>query len=472
MSTTNAITDDSGQKGKRYSLRRRLLSRMSTSLVILLLLMGLGVWIYARKAADYAYDKLLEGSSLSILDQVYSRNGQIEVDIPYAALNMLSQAPDDRVFYQLIGPKGQHLTGYGDLPVPKNYTPQAKPRYFDRKYSGATVRFVIQSRLLVEQWGEEWVTVEVGQTRIARRAMTYRLLFSALGLLTVVMLLGLLFVVIGINRALAPLRSLARELRQRSPTDFDPLEADTPQEISPLVDTLNSFIRRFHDSLDTMQVFFADAAHQIRTPLATLQAHLDMAVESPKTTSSQERILKAQNQSRRLIRLTNQLLAHAMILHRSDAQGFEPIELGELLEQLVVESARDNAHRPVEFAFHNQLDKALILGDPISLKEAIRNLLDNAIKYGPDNNLVTVELRQGHDPDQIDVRVQDQGPGIEPGLRERSLQRFERLNSHTDGSGLGLAIVQAVAVIHGATLTLAEGHSGGLAVILTFRRQA
>lgn len=457
---------------RRYSLRRRLLLRMSGALLILLLLIGVGVWIYARKAADYAYDQLLEGSSLSILGQVYARDGKVLVDLPYAALNMLSQAPDDRVFYQVLGPSGKHLTGYKDLPLPTRYKPSAKAHFFDRPYSGETVRFVLQSRHLTEQGVDGWVTVEVGQTRIARRAMTYRLLFSALGMLTVVILCGLAFVGIGINRALAPLTTISRELRQRSPTDFQPFQADAPMEITPLVDTLNAFIRRLHGNLDAMQVFIADAAHQIRTPLATLQAHLDMASRSREPEEWQERIDRAQDRGRHLIRLTNQLLSHAMVNHRGESQTLAPLDLGELLKRTVVETVRDRAHTKIEFAYHNRLDEAWIDGDALSLKEAFRNLLDNAIKYGPDNNLVTVELRQGHSADQIDVRIEDQGPGIEPGLRERSLKRFERLQPQVSGSGLGLAIVEAVAVIHDAQLTLADGHEGGLAVILSFRRRS
>lgn len=463
-------TTDAAPTNHRYSLRRRLLSRMSAALILMLVLIGVGVWIYARKAADYSYDRLLEGSSLSILEQVYARDGKVQVDLPYAALNMLSLAPDDRVFYQVVGPNGHHLTGYTDLPLPKDYKPSIHARFFNGEYSGETVRFVLQSRLLVEQGVDGWVTVEVGQTRIARRAMTYRLLFGALGLLAVVMLLGLLFVGIGINRALAPLKTVARELRRRSPTDFHPLQTEAPKEISPLVDTLNSFITRLHGSLDAMHVFIADAAHQIRTPMATLQAHLEMAGNSQKPEEWRERVDKAQDQSRRLIRLTNQLLSHAMVVHRGDTQTLARVDLGDLLKQLVVETVRDHAHRPLEFAFHNRLGEAWILGDPLSLKEAFRNLLDNAIKYGPEDNVITVELRPGLSDDQIDVRIEDQGPGIEPSLRERSLQRFERLQPHQGGSGLGLAIVQAVVAIHDATLTLAEGHVGGLAVIVSFRR--
>ncbi|MFP8967803.1 sensor histidine kinase [Pokkaliibacter sp. CJK22405] len=458
-----------------YSLKRRLLTRMAVIFVVALLLLGVGIWRYAERAADYSFDRLLNGASLSILERIFVTTRGVEVDIPHSAMTMLSLAPDDRVFYQVIGPDGYPLTGYPDLPLPKDWQPGPTPYFFNAEYSGETVRFALLSRLLTEQGTEGWVTVQIGQTRLARSALARELVFNALGLLLLVMGIGLLFVWFGITRALNPLRLISRDLGNRSPTQLTPLELPAPKEISPLVGSLNTFMTRLQGNLNLLQSFIADAAHQIRTPMSTLQVQLDLAELESEDAEQRNRLQKATALSKRIIRLTNQLLAHALVIHRSDTQLPDKVDLVRLSRQLLTETVRDHAHRDLDFGFESTLEEALIEGDVISLTEALRNLLDNAIKYGPEDNHITLSVlshRLTEGQSGYRVQVEDSGPGIPASQRSQVMERFVRLSRDQSGSGLGLAIVQAAAEAHHAELTLAESREGGLLISLDFPAMA
>ncbi|PPC75969.1 sensor histidine kinase [Pokkaliibacter plantistimulans] len=451
---------------RRYSLKRRLLIRMGAIFIIALLLLGVGIWRYAERAADYSFDRLLTGASLSILERVFVTNEGIEVDMPYSTMSMLSLAPEDRAFYQVLGPDGFPLTGYPDLPLPEHWKPGNEPVFFNARYSGETVRFLLQSKLLTEQGIHGWVTVQIGQTRIARTALTWEVFLNALGLLLLIMSLGLLFVWFGIGRALRPLGLISQDLRNRAPAQLSPLEVPAPKEIAPLVNSLNTFMRRLQGNLNLMQNFIADAAHQIRTPLSTLQVQLDMAEHEQDNAALKRRLSKARELSKRLIRLTNQLLAHALVIHRGDTQTLARVNLTELGRQVLTEAVRDHAHTAVDFGYDTNVQAAWIQGDTISLKEALRNLLDNAVKYGPADNQITLAVHAQNG--QLQISVEDRGPGIPTAQHQQVQQRFERLAEDRAGSGLGLAIVRAVADAHQADMTLSNGESGGLKVTLSF----
>ncbi len=464
MSMTEMYQDSSP------SLRQNLLAGMGAMLALVLLLLGLGVWSYAQRAADHSYDRLLAGASLSILERVQVHNSRLEVDIPYSALGMLGLAPRDRVFYQLLGPDNGHLTGYNSLPRPKDYQPSNKPQFYNAHYGDETLRFVIQSRLLTEPNASGWVQIILGQTRTARNELSQEIMFGALAILVLVMVLALGCVWFAINRALTPLHLIRDELQKRASTDLTPLHISPPREVSPLVQAINVFMTRLRGNLDAMQMFIADAAHQIRTPLSTLQAQLDLA-QHESDSQLRQRLEKVRELHLRLTRLTNQLLAHALVVHRADTQLPDVVELDTLLEQVLTESVRDHAHTDVEFAFDNSLGPVRIYGDAISLREALHNLLDNAIKYGPATNLISLQLQAGESSEWVEVWVDDQGPGIPEEQQHQALQRFARLQQGRSGSGLGLAIAQAVADAHGGRLYLHNLHPG-LRVRLCLRRYA
>jgi two-component system sensor histidine kinase TctE len=453
-----------------YSLRRRLLSRTAILLLTVLLVLSVGVWHYARQAADYSYDRLLNSASLSIIEGVYVRNGQPDLDLPYAAMEMMQLAPSDKVFYRVTDQAGALVTGYPDLPQPARFEPSHEPHFYNGDYNGEALRLVMQSKRLTEAGASGWVHVTLAQTRNARQELLADMLYKALLTLIGIMLLTLAIVWLGINRALQPLNLISRTLQLRAPDDKRRLSATPIQEIAPLVEAINGYQQKLLHNLDTMKIFIADASHQIRTALSATQAQLDIATQVADPATLPRRLEKIRQEHVRLTRLTNQLLAHAMVVHRGDTQNLEPVDIDALLKQVLTECVRDHAHLDIEFGYHCSCSTRVIAADQVSLREAIRNLLDNAVRYGPDNNQISLTLAPAPNAG-LDIIVDDSGPGIPPHLRRQALQRFSRLSPAKEGSGLGLAIVQAVMQAQGGELLIESSPANGLRVRLRLVEQ-
>lgn len=452
-----------------YSLRSRMLLRTGTLMIVTLLLLSVGVWQYAKQAADISFDRLLNSASLSIMERIRVNNNQITLDIPYAALSMMELSKDDKVFYQVKDHNGILLTGYADLPEPKKYKPSDIPQFYNAEYKGETLRLVTQSKRLSDSAISGWVQVTLAQTRGARDDLTYDIFYNALFTLVCIVLLALMTVWIGINRALNPLSVLSHTLQTRTANDPTPLPATPMQEVSPLVNAINNYQQKLQHNLDTMKVFIADSTHQIRTALSATQAQLDISLQENDAQQLANRLQKIRQEHLRLTRLTNQLLAHALVVHRGDTQTAEVIDLDALLKQVLTDCVRDYAHTNIEFEYTAPKSAITYAGDSVSLKEAIKNLLDNAVRYGPENNVIHLTLCA---TDQaVEVIVDDKGPGIPPHLRRQAVQRFSRLVTSKQGSGLGLAIVEAVAHAHKGSLQLETSPDNGLRVRLLLPKE-
>ncbi|WP_413207306.1 sensor histidine kinase [Rhodospirillum sp. A1_3_36] len=474
---------------RRFSLRRRLLVRMATGFVLIIGLAAVALWTYARNAANGTYDLLLNGAALAILERSYVLPGGTTVDIPYSALEMLGLAPDDRVFYRIFLDTGVTLTGESELPMAGNLVPSTRPRYVDASWSGEEVRFIFLGRRLPGGGDARWIIAQVGHTRLARDALERSLITNGLAMLVFLSLVGLAFVGLGINRALAPLNAIEQDLSRREPTDMTPLAAMPPREVEALISAINGFIQRLAVNQQHTQTFIADVAHQTRTALGALQGTLDSASRQSDPEALANRLARAQDQANRTARLTNQLLAHAMVIHRGENTPLQAVDLVALARAVLEDTLRHSLSSDLEYGLETtSLPKggAWIAGDPVSLREALRNLLDNAAKHGPLENRVDItlyrEAAEGGGMPVIGLLVEDAGPGIRPDRREAALERFRSMGSEAgngtgqgagtgrsgQSSGLGLAIVRAVAQAHGAQLTLGESRLGGLAVDIRF----
>lgn len=283
--------------------------------------------------------------------------------------------------------------------------------------------------------------------------------------------LGLaVWVVVG--RGLAPLARVARALDTRHPEGLDPLpESRLPREVTPLVHALNALLARLAQALDTQKAFVADAAHELRTPLAAVQIQAQLVARAKDDDARREALADLQAGVTRATRLAEQLLA----LARSEPDGgarARDVDLHALLEDCVAVYAPLAQQRSIDLGIEHSA-AATVHGDPDSLRVMLNNLLDNATKYTPDGGRVDVSLRidAGHPV----VTIADSGPGIPVDERARVFDRFYRVGAgaaraRTDvsGSGLGLAIVRRIAVQHDATVTLGDSPAGGLQVDVRF----
>lgn len=463
-----------GKRGEGYSLHRRLVVRLFGVLAVLAAGLFLFLDGYARRAADAAFDRLLLASALSIADTVQVQDGRFAVDLPYSALGILAQARRDRVFYRVTAPDGGLITGYADLPVkpaPAGLRPGdgTTQRFHDATYRGMPVRVAVLNRFAAQPDTSGWVTIAVAQTREERGALAHDILANAFFAIAFAVVAAGVLIWFGVQRALAPLAALERVIRARQPHDFAPIILPPPKEVSQLVHAINQVMARLKGNLDTMQTFLADAAHQIRTPLASLRLQAELAAEEDDPARLRRIAQRVHRNAVEASHLTSQLLNHAMVMHRREALEPEAVDLAALLEQVVQRAQVVAEDTPVRLTLPADAVPP-VPGDAISLREALANLVDNAVKYAGAFGPVDVALQPAAGGTGPVVDVTDRGPGIPDDEKPRVLERFRRGGSAAGvaGSGLGLSIVRSVAEAHGAALTLADRPGGGLAVRIAF----
>lgn len=455
------------------SLRARLASTMALLFLGGMLVLFLGARAYARLAADKSYDRLLVGSALSIAETFSVMDDQVRVDIPYAALAMLSAAPDDRVFYRVFGPASSTITGYDDLPVARGSMQRIQtavppaPQFFDAPYRGESVRFALIGRQIAEPGLSGWIWVQVGQTRGARNLMAQQMVLNAMLPILALTLAALALVWFGIRRALRPLKSIGEDLAQRQPADLHPVTAPVPAEVQPLIDAVNGFMRRLGLTMDTLRSFIADAAHQMRTPLAALRAQAQMGLDEEDPSDLRRSLDAVDRNAARLSRLLNQLLSDATVIHRSDMRRFETFDLVKAVHDAIREVVPLAGDTPVRF--HTSLSQAPMCGDALMFGEALKNLIDNALCHGRSEHAqVDLALEAGDDAWLLSVA--DRGPGIDETARERVFERFDHGPGAAGSAGLGLPIARRAIRSQGGELGLDAREGGGLIVRIRLPR--
>ncbi len=445
------------------SLRRTLTLYLGALLAVFAVALLFAARDYGQRAANRSYDHLLVSSALSIIDSVALVEAQWQVDLPYASLDLLSMAPEDRVFYRVFDAHNQTVTGYEDLPAPPR-EPTDQPLLFDAQYSGETVRFVVVSRRVSSPSTQVEVRVQVGQTRRAREALAQDMVNRSLIAIGVLSLLSLALVAFGVHRAFRPLVKVERELSRREPSDLSPLDARVPREMDQMVAALNRFMGRLSSSNETLRAFMAEAAHQMRTPLAALRAQAQLALDDDDPEDMRRSLVAIERNATHMSRLLNQLLSDASVIHRSNLQRFAPVDLVETVHQALHEALPQAGPAPrVQLAVG--VTAASVNGDALLLREAIKNLIDNALKYGGPGDL---QVALTADRKCFVLTIADHGPGIAPADAERVFERFARgEGAAAGGAGLGLAIVKRVVDSHGGHIDLSNRPSGGLVATLT-----
>mgnify|MGYP003643213030 CR=1 FL=1 len=466
----NGISITAGER-RSYSLRRRLMGASMAAFAVLIALLSAGLWTYARSSANQTYDLLLHGAAIAILERITVTPDGIDIDLPPSALEILALDQEDRVFYRIVDAGGTTLTGTPDLPnggFSGQSLPRQEPIFFDSPYSGETVRFVVNGRTLLSADKPQWIGIQIGQTRIARNAMERDLILKGLVPLAALSIAGVAMARAGIGFAMRPLAGIERDIRERQPNDLKPLDALPPREVESLITAINGFMRRLDLSRGQAESFIADVAHQMRTSLAALYGHLE-AADRPGEAGALA-VARARDQARRTVRLTNQLLSHAMVIHRADKEMFQAVDLSDLVRRLMEEIVRDDAAGGIDFAVElpQPPPSATVTGDPIAIREALRNLVDNAVRHGPPDNQITLRVTattHGGRP-AFAIAVEDSGPGIADAEKLKVIERFYS-NGPGGGSGVGLAIVAAVAESHKGRFELSDRQPTGLRASIT-----
>ena len=429
----------------RGSIRRRLTLQLLTSAAILAVILFLIVSSFARQISAESQDRILSASVASILDAVSVASGEVSVDIPYSAFTMLDNPSDDRVFYRIMQ-DGEVITGYDDLPA-------TTPGTATLPYRDETLRPVTATRRLSVNGAPVQIAVTVGQTRDAQAQTLQRI--SRISVLAGQVTAG-------------SLRRLAGSVSRRGPQDLRPVEAEVPSEMVPLVQSLNRLIARLSTALNRTEDFIAEAAHRVRTPLATVRAHAENTlrrVDREENRASLREMIRAIDESSRA---AGQLLDHAMVSLRADQLELEPLDLNALVVELVDRLRPVAELKDMEIRLETGA-RGAIMGDTILIQNAVRNLLDNAIKYAPSETRIAVTTTS--DGTTATLTIHDEGIGFPEADTTPLRGRFTRGTNATGvvGSGLGLTIADEVARAHGGHLAMSNNEGGpGACVSLSF----
>lgn len=432
----------------RSSLFWRLTALISAILLGGAAILAVAASYYARIAADNAYDRVLLGAARQISETLSAENGAVEADVPVSALETLSISRSARIYYR-IATKAAEVTGYGDLPLPPAAADGgAGPFVADTEFKGRPIRIAAVGRYFAEANG--WVMTVVGQTLEARDGLARDLTLKAMVLVGIMSFLALAGMIVAIRLALRPLVNIEMALLKRPPNVLTPLDVEAPTEIATLISAINGFMERLAGRLEAMQRFIADSAHQIRTPLTALAGQVELLTAEKNAAKREHHIARVKARTSELARLTNQLLSDAMISHRAETMGRSEVDAALLAREALAGAVPVSLDRDITVTFDAPAEPVMIWGDAVSLREAFKNVIENAIQHGARSFLrLAVRRTEGG----VEVEVADDGPGIPPELWPQVTDRFFRGRSGGTGSGLGLAIAREVALNHGGELS-------------------
>ena len=443
------------------SIRRRLSGLLTLVAAIIAVFLYFLIQSVARQIAQSSQDNILVASAISIIDSSRFTKGELSIDLPYSSLSMLDTVTDERVFYS-IKLDDKFLSGYKLLPQADVFKSN-NVAYLSSQFLDQDVRVVTVKRLFSINNHPVSLEVSVAQTLNGLKqtlAGTSRV--SVIVGVTFFMITAILSFVLA-RSAVNPLARLTKSISKRGPKDLRPVAASVPAEMVPLVSSLNSLMHRLEKSLTRSEDFITEAAHRVRTPLTVVRAQAEITlrqIDKPRNRKNLKEIIRAIDESSRA---AGQLLDHAMVTFRADNLALEKVNVCQLINDTV------DRLRPLADLRDISLEvelvhPAIVLGDTILLQNALYNIIDNAIKYSPiDSKVVTTVSSIDKN---IQISVNDTGPGFNSGEPSKLVERFQRGENVEGiiGSGLGLTIVHEVVEAHKGHLEIKNLVGGGACV--------
>lgn len=439
-------------KSTRFSLRRRLLVRLFGPLSLTLIFGALGTIWLARHIASVVYDRWLYDAAMTLAQQITHDGERSILDLPKAAKEMFEFDSIDEISEEVRSLKHGVMLHNADFPLPPGGLALNTPYFYDGRIGPRQVR-IVAVRL---QYPNDEFLIQVAQTRRKHDSIIEEILRYAVPLLALVLMLAGVVVWLAVDSGLKVIDRLTRNLDRYEPEKLAPLDKaeGVPTELEPLLNALDQLIARVANSQDVQQRFIANAAHQLRTPLTTLQVQTERAVREPDEARRAEAFTHILTAVRRARHLTHQLLT----LARSEqSMPMTPVDLAELAREELERWADAAIARHMDLGYDGPDAGVWVLGSAVLLRELIGNLVDNAIRYGQSGGRVTLSLQSS----PVLLAVDDDGPGIPAQERPLVLERFYRgQDGSGDGCGLGLPIVKEIAARHGAVLRILDHPRG------------
>jgi two-component system sensor histidine kinase TctE len=461
---------------EQLSLFGEILDWMLAPLLLLWPMSVALTWLVAQSIANRPYDRELgeltrevagQVASLSAAEPTVRKRARAEMD--QAVARLLKSDDVDRVFFQVLGQRGEFVAGDADLPVPLDVPgATAEVRFRDDVVRDETVRvaYLWLPSLDMEGGGP---LVQIAETLDKRSRLATEIIKGVILPQFVILPLAVLLVWLALARGIRPLAELQQRIRQRESTDLSPIEErDVPEEVAPFVAAINDLLQRLDQSISAQRHFLADAAHQLKTPLAGLRTQAEIAEREIDRGQGDPQVLKHTLQqialgSQRAAHMVNQLLAMARAEAHEQTLRHEQVDLAELVRDTVRDFVPKALDKRIDLGYEGPESdsdvSATAQAQPVLVRELVRNLVDNALQYTPSGGAVTARVMPDPFGQVIVIQVEDTGPGVPAAERELIFRPFYRaLGTNVDGTGLGLAIVQEIAQQHDAEVTITDAH--------------
>lgn len=454
---------------KSKSLRKAILQRLLVPLILFIICETILSYYVTLHYVNETYDRWLLDSASSLAQEIKIRHAKVLVELPDSALEIVRWDERDKMFFKIFSANKGLLAGDSVVPEPSPPSDFSKPVFFTAEIDREPVRVVV---IRVERADiDDTFYVHVAETLIKRHNMMTDILLADLIPQIAMVLFVSGFLLTGLGKGLQPLKVLTEEISKRSSHDLSPI-ADTNVliEVRALTDTINGLLTQLSAAIAGQQRFVANAAYQLRTPLAGFSLQVERALREETITGVKPALIQMRKSAERLTHTVNQLLVLARTEPVDGINNFQTLDLCELIRNTCMEWASKASVRHMELGFESSAETIMIQGDETLLWEMLSNLLDNAISYSYPEGHISVELN--HDPYPT-VTIEDDGPGIPEHEIDKVFERFYRIpGSLGNGCGLGLAIVKEIAGLHNIKLELGcVTQSSGTRVILSFPRQ-
>ncbi len=460
----------------KNSIRRQMQVWLMIPLLILLLVSAVCSYVLSMYLSREAYDQALLNSADSIASRlVVDDNGKISVErLPRRVKALLTHDNKDQFVYEIYTEDGKLISQDQGLSKPPRLVGKGEPAILNYEIIGNDVYRVAVTRGSIPESELGHVLIQAGETLNSRIEYRRKLLLGIVIPQMILLSIAVVAIWISIEKGIKPLKTISEVVRHRSPTDLSPIESDdAPYEVKSFLNALNGLFLRVHEDMEKQHRFAANAAHQLRTPLAGLKTYIEIMGKNSKDPEFTKMLDQMNDGCDRLIRTVQQLLSLSRAEQGEVLRTYEMIDLNAVVEEALTDVVPESLKRNVELDLDTPEEPVKVLGNAVSLKELTMNLLENAIKYNSDGGHVSVRVANG---DGVQLVVEDDGLGIPEKERSKVFERFYRVsmasNLEVNGSGLGLSIVSEIARLHNATVTIDSGKNAkGTKFTVTFPKE-
>ncbi len=448
---------------KPYSIRSQLLKWLLIPMLALVVIDSTFLYHFAGKLEQKAFDRALLDTANDIAQFLKESSTKGLVGLDVDTKHILLSDSTDQMFYSVKDVVGKTILGeagigYDENPV--NYATAEQPNFYFSQLNQKDIRVVSMPAVIKIDGKELDVDIQVAETLNKRRQLSKQILAWILIPQILLLLAAGILVLVGIKRGLGPLWEVNDALALRSYRDLKPIKlTNTPREVKRLIDSANNLMSKLNQAIHSQNRFIADAAHQLRTPLAGIRAQIELADQAQNLPEIKNRIQKISTSTERLIHLVNQFLTLAKNQPEAIHQiNFEVIDLVDIVKQVTSELTANASVKNTSLVYQGAQEKLMISGDKARVHDLVYNLIDNAIKYTSNGGKVSAELYV--EEGEACLIVEDNGIGIPEKDLKLVFERFYRGNQNSDfGTGLGLAIVKEIATLHNATVEMVSKSS-------------